>query len=76
MPVQVFVQIVEWPKFLHRQDVQLLSTVHACKYAVVPGIAQVPSLESGIGLASFPQDDSRTAANKAIMRAKREATTR
>jgi hypothetical protein len=74
--LQVLVQTVVWPKFLQRQDMQLLSIVQVCKKAVVPGVVQVPVPESGAGAGSLPQDGSMNAARNKITSVKREATAR
>ena len=76
-PLQVLLHTVVWPKFLQRQDMQLLSIVQVCKKAVVPGVVQVPVLESGIGGGSLPpHDGTRTAARNKITSVMRGATAR
>ena len=76
-PVQVLLHTVVWPKFLQRQDMQLLSIVQVCKKAVVPGVVHVPVPESGVGGAgSLPHDGKSTATRNKITSVMREATAR
>ena len=70
------VHTVVWPKFLQRQDMQLLSIVQTCKNAVVPGVVHVPVPESGVGAGSLPHDGKRAASRNKITTVIREDTAR